>query len=115
MIGIVAKDGDELNKLVARQARLRNSLTGMGSTREEVAKTLRDAGIKGKRRCAGECPVALYLMQDEELPEATVASRAPMAMAGPQGGRVVIRLPTPVEEFVNAFDSGRYEDLDAEA
>ncbi len=104
---------------------LRNLLRGLGATAEEVAATLHAVGVKGSRTDAHDCPGAGYIAMKarEILPAtdlATVTLTADKAVIGiTRTGtsyyrEVRARTPEALEDFLDGFDSGDYDDLAAE-
>jgi hypothetical protein len=101
---------------------LKALLAGLGSTADEVAATLRAAGIKGSRTECHDCPGARYIASKarELVPAAdqvTVTLTADKAVIditrpGTDDYREV-RASTPgaLEDFLDGFDSGDYDDL----
>lgn len=101
---------------------LQSTLTGLGSTADEVTATLRAAGIKGHLTDAHNCPGARFIATRarELLPGAdriTVTLTAEKAVIGitfadPDEYReVTASTPEAVEDFLDHFDQGDYEDL----
>lgn len=102
-------------QLAALVALVEAALTELGDTPDEVARTLRGAGIRGHKSECGLCPVALWLAR--KVPE----------LRGPGGmfrwdvnavgiadarGDWVVWMPEPVCQFISRFDYGNaYEDL----
>ncbi len=88
---------------------LLEALTKLGDTEAEVAQTPRNGGWKGKPLDACACPFATYLVAmgfgvaclDQEF--ASVDSDEE------------VRTPSPVSEFITAFDLGRHAELVSEA
>jgi hypothetical protein len=102
-------------------------LTGLGSTADEVARSLAQAGIHGVPRSNRSCAIALYLtaiMGGEPSvrsvavgPCSLVINLVDLDDARP-AGRLFVQLPKSVRQFVAAFDGGRFpvverEDLQA--
>lgn len=102
-------------QLAALVALVEAALAELGDTPDEVARTLRGAGIRGHKSECGTCPVALWL-----------AHRVP-ELRGPGGmflwdvnrvgiadarGDWVAWMPDPVCRFISLFDhEDEYEDL----
>jgi hypothetical protein len=92
-------------------------LAGLGNSPDEVAESLRTAGIRGVPRDNRTCAVALYvsaLMGSEPGIRSVSVGHCSMAitMVKPTdlrpAGRLLIQLPKPVRRFVAAFDDRRY-------
>jgi hypothetical protein len=101
---------------------LKKLLRGLGTTADEIAATLRAAGVKGSRTDAHDCPGAGYIAMKarEILPAtdlATVTLTADHAVIGiTRAGtsyyhEVKARTPGPLEDFLDGFDGGDYADL----
>lgn len=101
---------------------LKQLLRGLGTTADEVAATLRAAGIKGSRIDAHDCPGARYIaMRTRELiptPDlATVTLTADKTVIGiTRAGtdfyrEVKARTPGALEDFLDGFDGHDYDDL----
>lgn len=101
---------------------LRSLLTGLGNTADEVAATLRTAGVKGNRADAHDCPVARFIAaQARELVatagQVTVTLTAEQAVIGITVAgsgdyrEVTAGTPSAVEDFLDSFDGGAYDDL----
>jgi hypothetical protein len=41
---------------------IEQALIDLGNSSEEVARSLKDKGIKGGRMCGGSCPIANYVL-----------------------------------------------------
>ncbi|MFB9832847.1 hypothetical protein [Actinoallomurus acaciae] len=96
-------------------------LNSLGHTADEVAATLRAAGITGKRRNGVQCPTALYARAKakERVPS---ASRVGVWVGweaiwvricrADRKDLVCVERPQAVSDFIEAFDSGSdYSDL----
>ncbi len=87
------------------------ALLALGRTEKDVARRLRDAGIRGRRQNMHHDPIGRWLVQ--------VGFHAPAIFVNPDGtgitvnagGWVNIAAPPAVVEFVRAFDDGAYPDL----
>ena len=93
---------------------LKAALDALGSTKDAIARTLRDKGIKGERRSACNCPIAQYLRTCgwSGWSRVEVSGRGVSAyddLAPP----VRVSLPAAVFSFVLAFDGGCYPELEA--
>jgi hypothetical protein len=102
---------------------LENLLAGLGSTADEVAATLRTAGIKGVRTDVHDCPGARYIAaKARELvtPDCQVAvtlthelTVIAITAASPDDYQEVsASTPEAVEDFLGRFDDGQYGDLE---
>ncbi|GAA0583149.1 hypothetical protein GCM10010172_80230 [Paractinoplanes ferrugineus] len=92
-------------------------LRQLGPTREEVADSLRKAGITGLPDNVFEDPIANYLKANGVTsPEVDLEQVALDAYENPDmtDGPFRVRLPRPVREFILAFEEGAYADLRAE-
>lgn len=89
------------------------ALEVLGSTGNEVAATLRAAGVKGMRHRAGDCPVARYLQKAFDLPASLLAvADTHVGLAAASADVLRVMLPAPVTMFVIAFDFGRHPELE---
>lgn len=94
---------------------VKSALAELGSTPDEVANALRNAGIRGSRAECGTCPVALWLIL--RVPE---LCSTPGVCDWDVHRRGVLAdddywlpLPEAVADFITAFDhDGAYRDLD---
>lgn len=98
----------------AIEAQVLSALDGLGATSADVANTLQEQGIKGRRDHCTECPIAVYLAVTFPgrhflvgEPDVMILKRA-SANSGPE----VIE-PAAVRGFVKEFDLGMYPQLDA--
>lgn len=98
MTGRDTMNADTLDDAVARST-IQGVLDelGAGTDADGVAQRLRDAGIKGRRTRANDCPVARYLQQR--------TGRSDLAVSGSG------TMPAPVKEFIQRFDRGDFPDL----
>lgn len=91
---------------IERNQELLRLLVSMGTTREEIAKTIRKKGIsidRGRRGNPWCCPIALYL-KGKGFSFVTVGF---FVACTHEGTEERVRLPRAVHEFIKAFDSGR--------
>lgn len=98
----------------------RDLLEGLGSCRNQVADTLRRAGVRGKPKDEGDCAVAVYLKavlgSDQRIHSLAVQS-SNVKVVTDQPRRlhprtwVTVWLPEPVRQFIVAFDGAAYPDL----
>lgn len=96
-------------------------LAGLGNTPDEVAATLRAAGVTGARRFGRRCPIAVYMgiKAKERVPSAAqvivwISSEETTVRIHTPSGEEAASVTTPVAvaAFVDAFDDGRlYTDL----
>ena len=93
---------------------LRAALAVLGSTPDEVAKTLQDGGYRGQRHLCSVCPVAEYLRdvtgREVEVKRDTSALCTGVAPSGDMRW-IEIDNPLPIAEFVEAFDNGMWDEL----
>ena len=90
-----------------------DAVAKLGTTPDAVAETLTLHNALGKRHHSCECPVSRYLL------DACGASKVMTTLATAQifysdswGYVEAIKLPRPVYEFIIAFDSGDYPQLE---
>lgn len=97
--------------------RVTELLEALGSTREQVADTLRARGIRGETQSCGRCPIATYLMTCDLRPHAVSVDSLEVALhlSNNPGDVVYVDTTDAVTEFVLAFDAGLYVYLDAAA
>lgn len=84
-------------------------LESLGSTPEEVAETLRKAGVKGYRALDRDCPVARHLARLTDEPWSV--GRVYADCLGLRDDYAYI-LPDPVSVFTSKFDAGEYPYLE---
>ncbi len=89
--------------------KLERLLLDLGSTADEVAETLRIAGIRGQRSRHYNCPVAKYLRVQTGTLYA-VSSEAVLQLEYQKNAEVPM-LPPAVRDFVCQFDAGAFDDL----
>jgi len=99
-----------LSKLVSAE------LNGMGSDADEVAATLRSAGVRGYRGNSVECAIARYLSAvlcaDPMVKSVSVQVHSITVRTNPGywlGTRV--RVPSAIAHFISGFDRGRFPEL----
>lgn len=98
---------DQLTAPVVRAAEL---LQALGSTRQQVAKTLFDSEDYGLRGSCGQCPVARHLERQLGFP-VSVGDLEVSLHLGPN--RLLnVDLPPAVIKFISAFDNDQYPLLD---
>lgn len=86
-------------------------LSQLGKTKEEVAANLLKLGCKGTRGSIFCCPVANYL-KDKGFKYPTVsASLVCFDDDSADGGRSRMVSSCPVQEFIQAFDHGSFDEL----
>ena len=95
-------------------------LDGLGRNPDEVADSLRQAGVHGVPRSNSSCAIALFsaalLQADPRIrsvavgPCTLVLTLAARDGARP-GGRLTVQLPKAVRGFVAAFDAQRYPEV----
>lgn len=100
---------------------LTRTLTDLGDTADDVAATLRDAAIKGRRSNAVQCPVARYLARRVAEHASSTQARVNVhddatvlvatSSAHSEDLIVSVALPDPVLDFIRDFDEGAYPDL----
>ena len=97
-------------KKITSDADLTNLLNTLGSTAEEVANTLRAAGVRGERRRCGKCPVAHWLLANTTGYNIEVD---PSVIDMWNYSEVFsVYTPTPVANFIRNFDYTKaFDDL----
>lgn len=99
------------------KAQTRALLTGLGTCPDEVAESLRSAGVHGVPRNNRSCAVALYLSvlmgSDPRVRSIKVGHCSLLidTVSSPElrpSGRLQVQLPKPVRQFVAAFDAQNY-------
>jgi len=85
---------------------LEQELASLGETTCEVASKIQRAGIKGSKGSCISCPVARYLQSRGYLGAKVGAGSTTFY------GDYVLN-PSPVQQFVTAFDNGLYPELEA--
>jgi hypothetical protein len=95
-------------------------LDGLGRSPDEVAASLREAGVQGVPRSNSSCAIALYadalLRADPRIrsvavgPCTLVLTLTREDGARP-GGKLVVQLPKAVRGFVAGFDAQAYPDV----
>lgn len=91
---------------------LQQALHDMGSTAQEVADTLKQAGIKGRRQSCENCPIARYLdLLGYACPQVGLESGINA------GNRAIFRyIDEPhteaTEGFIRQFDKGEFPGLE---
>jgi hypothetical protein len=117
-------NADTLDDAVARSA-IQDVLDelGAGLTADSVAQRLRDAGIKGRRNRAEDCPVARYLQQRTGhqglcVSQSGVHTSVACTTCPPENECMQFSsalpgttMPAPVGEFIQRFDRGGFPDL----
>ena len=92
-------------------------LTGLGTCPDEVAESLKAAGVHGVPKDNRSCAIALYLTalmgSDPRIRSINVGHCSLLiATAAPPefrpAGRLLVQLPKPVRQFVAAFDARHY-------
>ena len=89
---------------------LTEALAGLGSTKEEVSKVLRDKRIMGYPRSATQCPIANYL-KSCGFPYVTVDGSLAKVYEGfgyDHGVKEVATMPPHVMNWVLEFDLGHH-------
>jgi len=95
-------------------------LDGLGRNPEEVAASLREAGVQGVPRSNSSCAVALYtavLMQADRRIRSVAVGPCTLVLTltredgARPGGRLVVQLPKAVRGFVAGFDAEAYPEV----
>lgn len=92
------------------QQRVRAALRELGRTPDEIARSLKRRRVKGYRREAGDCPLAVYLRRKFRAKRVTVCMAAFLQV----GDKLLkVTLSGPHHAFVVRFDAGHYPELEA--
>lgn len=98
-------------------AEIREFLNGLGEDADSIAQRVRQAGIKGLRASALECPIGV-LLRRQFMATVTVGSipRYYATFTTFKGEPVSgyghdVAMPRAVAEFLGAFNRGEYPDL----
>lgn len=86
-------------------------LIGLGATADEVAASVRELGVTGRRNCAPDCPIVRALRA--QFPDALWVGVSPNVwLVGHPDGDCRGHLPEGVRAFVHAVDVNEaYPDL----
>ena len=96
-------------------------LAGLGDSPDEVAESLRAAGVTGVPRDNRSCAVAVYvsaLMGSEPRIRSVAVGHCALSISlltpdRRPAGRLMVQLPKPVRRFVADFDDERYPSVTA--
>ena len=97
---------------------IENLLANLGSTTDGVAEAIRQAKVCGVRNTVRYLnPVIRYVQEvlrlDEHVLDIWSAdSKHILRVHSPDGSLAEIPLPPPVHEFLEAFNTGKYADLE---
>jgi len=95
-------------------------LEGLGGNPDEVAESLRSAGVHGVPKSNSSCAIALYtaaLMKTDPRIRSVAVGPCSLVitLVHPEdsrpGGRLAVQLPKPVRAFVAGFDAWRYPEV----
>lgn len=91
-------------------------LASLGETVDGVVTSLRSAGVRGTPTNAEQCAIAVYLRavmtSDTRVRSVSVGNTSVMVAPDQRWRRsVAVPLPSPVRQFIEAFDERRYPDL----
>lgn len=75
----------------------------------EIARLMKDSGVKALRACAESCAVTQYVYNETGLP--WISTGTTDLHYGWKS--TVVELPSTVQMFVRQFDEGVYPELDA--
>lgn len=106
---------DDMAKRLAAKARVTQPeliLAYLGFTARQIAKTLVELGIKGRRQSMGHDPIANYLRRHGYTPVAIFVNETGDGLTINAGVWVDIAAPPAVAEFVRSFDDGDYPGLE---
>ena len=95
--------------------KLSDYLNSLGTTSEEVAQSLRRAGIKGVRVSTCACPIlkAIYDALPDYWPGLKIYGKPPSYHASLGDSQICDpALPAAVIAFISDFDLGKYPDLE---
>ena len=88
--------------------RVTKAIRSLGSTRQEVYRTLRKAKIRGIQCSPGCCPIANYVRKEAKV---AFGTNLRVATTWVDYGNNHLPLPNAVADFVNKFDDGGYPSL----
>ena len=94
-------------------------LDGLGRSPDEVATSLREAGVQGVPRSNSSCAVALYtaaLLRADPRIRSVAVGPCTLVLTltrddARPGGRLVVQLPKAVRGFVAGFDAREYPEV----
>jgi hypothetical protein len=101
----------------ALRAQVAHELRSLGSTKDDVARTLETAGVRGRPGNASDCALAVYLSAVVAAdPRVRAVYVAPMRVLLTVDGRwwwprLGVALPKVLRSFVADFDYLRYPEL----
>lgn len=103
---------ESIGHVLRRMADLQ--LRGQGA--DDVARVLREAGVKGLTENPSACPVHEYLVAGWNNAYGDVAEiatgKASISINFNGGARLVLDCPAPISAFITAFDKHMYPDLE---
>lgn len=106
------KSGQQHLEAKARVTSPELALNRLGPRARDIAKTLVEAGIRGRRQSMGHDPIANYLRRHEYNPVAIFVNETGDGLTINAGVWVDIAAPPAVVEFVRGFDDGDYPGLE---
>ena len=93
-------------------------LKSLGNTSDEIAESLRKQNIKGKVRCPSKCIIMNALVVNcgrnwagLEIRGGTYKGKACYSATWNDCQTLDPQLPQPIQDFIAAFDDGKYPDL----
>lgn len=92
-------------------------LDQLGTTPDEVALSLKAKGIRGVRNTVRLLnPIVRFVEMQlgDQLLHIDVTSGTTLSIARPDGSKHEMRLPPPVKEFLDAFNRGKYPELESD-
>lgn len=92
----------------SEKERLTSVLRELGETVDDVARNLRECHVRGYRCNCAECPLAAYLVK------AHGSWRVTVTHDGITADGVGVKTPAVLADFMDAFDSGHYDELHRE-
>lgn len=88
-------------------SKLQMLLDDLGDTRVEVARTLRRAGVRGKRHAPYSCPISEYVRMKMRVPYVTAYLSHVCTLNDAQQSTNIAVTTTAARDFMERFDSGR--------
>lgn len=88
-------------------------LTDLGSDTDQIARSLREQGIKGNMGRCYSCPIAQFLIKNgAQYGACMVSGMIRFASGGPDGEwNEAFKTPSAIASFIDSFDAGAYPEL----
>lgn len=86
-------------------------LAQLGSTAEQIAESLRKAGIRGRQRNTCNCPIANWMKTRPGIVAISTCRKRIMVII--EADCIVEPTPPAVQDFITDFDGECYRDLRA--